>query len=103
MQDSAVSDVGRANAGLSSGRGAQEEIDSRVGLDEGGLDAVQRSGVGEDDAAFRKTQRVLREEFDAIRSEARDIICRVTDLEREVVDSFASSADEPGYRAVRIV
>ena len=74
--------VGRTYAELSSGRGVSEEIDARAGPDERDLDAVERSGVSEDDLAFREIHRARCEEFDVISGEAQDIVCNVSDLER---------------------
>jgi hypothetical protein len=74
-----------------------------VRLDERDLDAVERSGVGEDNSALRVIQRVRCEEFDPISLEARDIVCHVSKLEREVVGALAFCLDEPGNRAVCIV
>ncbi len=69
--------VGGTYSGVLAGRGVAEEIDARVRLDERDLDAVERSGVGEDNSAFREIQRVRCEEFDPIsRSRRDDVVCQ---------------------------
>ena len=80
-----------------------QQIEARLRLDKGDLNAVQRSGVGEDDKPFGETQWLVGEELHSLFGQAWNILFEVRDLQREVVDAFASSCNEPGYRAARII
>ena len=80
-----------------------QQIEAGLRLNESDLNSVQRSGVGEDDKPFGEIPWLVGEELHSLFGQAHDILFEVGDLQREVVDALASSFDEPGYRAARIV